>query len=202
MIALALAFARRLWATPLGGADARASRLLAAVASTLIAGAIALIGPPLRPTAGSLPTGCAAIPRERMLWLKRSLAPLQQTATLSAIRGGLPGRRTGILWMWAQGRYCSRRSSLGAKRQLRTEASFCAAASCLRPSDRTPPLYPRHCARATAGPQTGTAFAAIHSPRRWPAKAQNWHPHSPLLTRLSQEGIRRQLCAFVAVFAS
>ena len=152
------------------------------MASTLIAGAIALIGPPLRPTAGSPPTGCAAISRERMPRLERSLAPFQQAETLSAARWGLPGRRTGIFWRWAQGRYCSRRSSLGAKRQLRTEASYCAAASCLRPSDRPPPLYPGHCARATAGPRNGTAFTAIHSPRRWPAKAQNWHPHSPLLT--------------------
>jgi len=129
VIALAGAFARRLWAAPLGGAGAPAARLLAAVASTLSAGAIALIGLPLRPPAGCLPTGCAAIARQRMPWLERPLTSLQQAETLSATRWGLPGRRRGIFSKWAQGRYCSRRSSLGVKRQLRTEATCCAAAS-------------------------------------------------------------------------
>jgi hypothetical protein len=183
VIALALVFARRLWAAALGGADARAPRLLAAVASTLIAGAIMLIGPPLRPPASSLPTGLAAVSRQRMPGLERPLAPLQQAEPLSAARWGLPGRRAGIFWRWAQGRYCSRRSSLGAKRQLRTEASYCAAASYLRPSNRTSSMYRRQRERATTGPQTGTVFAAIHSQRRWPAKGANWHPHSSLLTR-------------------
>src|SRR5260370_24876993 len=114
--------------------------------------------------------------------LERPLASLQQAETLSATRWGLPGRRMGILWRWAQGRYCSRRSSLGAKRQLCTEASYCAAASCPRPLDRTPSLYRRHRERATTGPQSGPDFAAIQSPRPWPAKGAKWLPHFPLLT--------------------
>ena len=169
VIALAFALGRWLLATPLGVAGAPSVRLLAAVASTLIAGAIVLIGSPQRPPAGCLPAGCAAVSRERMPWLERSLAPFQQADTLSAMRWGLPGRRTGVFWSWAQGRYCSRRSSLGAKRQLRTEASLCAAASCRRPSVRTALLYRRYHEQATAEPETGSVFAAIHSPRPWPA---------------------------------
>jgi hypothetical protein len=94
---------------------------------TLVAGAILLVSPPARPPAGRQPTGCAAISGERMLWVKRPLASREQAEALPATRRGLPGRRARIFWSWAQGRYCSRRSSLGAKRQLRTEAFYCTA---------------------------------------------------------------------------
>jgi hypothetical protein len=124
MIALAIALGRGVLQAPLGVAGAPSMRLLTTVAPSLIAGSIEMVGSPLRPLAGRLPTGCAAISRERMLWLERLLAPFQQAETLPAMCWGLPGRRTGIFWTWAQGRYCSRRSSLGAKRQLRTEASL------------------------------------------------------------------------------
>ena len=94
---------------------------------TLVAGAILLVSPPARPPAGRLPTGCAAISGERMLWVKRPLASREQAEALSAPPRRLPGRRARIFWSWAQGRYFSRRSSLGAKRQLRTEAFYCTA---------------------------------------------------------------------------
>ncbi len=124
MIALAILLGRGVLAAPLGVANAPSVSLLATVALPLIAGSIATVGSPLRPPASRLPAGCAAISRERMPRLKRLLAPFQQAETLPALWWGLPGRRTGIFWTWAQGRYCSRRSSLGAKRQLRTEASL------------------------------------------------------------------------------
>jgi hypothetical protein len=169
VIALAFAVGRRLLAAPLGCAGAPSARLLAAMLSTLLAGAIVLIGSPQRPSASRLPTGRAAVSRQRMPWLKRPLAPFQQAETLSATRWGLPARRTGVFWSRAQGRYCSRRSSLGAKRQLRTEASLCAPASCRRPCGRTASLYRRYHDQATAELETGSLFAAIHSPRPWPA---------------------------------
>ena len=124
VIALAGALVRRDWGLPLSGAGAPAARLLAALAAALVAGAIPLIRPPPRPAAGRLPTGCAAISRQRMPWLERAFTAFQQAKALPAARRGLLGGGTGIFWSWAQGRYCSRRSSLGAKRQLRTEAIF------------------------------------------------------------------------------
>ena len=168
---------------PLGGAGAPAARLLAAVASTLIAGAIR-VDWPATATTGGPPADrlrCNIARADAVGW-KGPLAPLQQAETLSATRWGLPGRRTGIFWRWAQGRYCSRRSSLGAKRQLRTEASFCAAASCRRilRSNRT--LYRRHHERATAGRRLAPSSPRSTRRATGPLKAQNWYPHSPLLT--------------------
>ena len=86
VIALAGALVRRDWGLPLGGAGAPALRLLTAVASALIAGPIALIGPPHRPPAGCPPTGWAAISREWMPWQERPLTPFQQAETVSATR--------------------------------------------------------------------------------------------------------------------
>ena len=85
MIALAMAFACRLEQRRLA-ADARAMRLLSPMASTLIAGAIVLIGPPLRPPAGSLPTGLSCNIAEWTLRLEWPLASLQQAEALSATR--------------------------------------------------------------------------------------------------------------------
>lgn len=124
VIALAIALRWEVLAAPLGGAAAPSASLLATVVPSLVAGSIAMVGSPLRPLASRLLAGFAAVSRERMPRLKRLLAPFQQAEALPATCRGLPGRRTGIFWTWAQGRYCSRRSSLGAKRQLRTEASL------------------------------------------------------------------------------
>jgi hypothetical protein len=52
VIALARALVRRLCSLSMDGAAAPASRLLTAIAPTLVAGAIALIGSPPRPSAG------------------------------------------------------------------------------------------------------------------------------------------------------
>lgn len=144
VIALARALVRRLCSLSMDGAAAPASRLLTAIAPTLVAGAIALIGSPPRPSAGRLPAGSATVSRERIVGLEPPLTAFQQAPALSATRWGLLGRRMGILWSWAQGRYCSRRSSLGAKRQLRTEASLCAVTCCWRRLGRIAPLYRWH----------------------------------------------------------
>ena len=92
MIALARALGRRLRDASLGRASAPAVSLLAAVASALLAAAVALVGPPQRPSAGRLPTGGATVSCQRMPWLEWLLAPFQQTEPLAATSWGLPGR--------------------------------------------------------------------------------------------------------------
>ena len=160
MIALARGRGRRLRGAALLGAVAPAVRLLTATGPTLVAGTIPLVSPPLRPPACPLPTGCAAISSEGVAGLKGLFAALQQAKTPSATDCGLPGTRTGIFWNWAQGRYSSQRSSLGAKRQLRTEAFYCAT-GCQRCSPAaTLPLYCRQDEQTTPCSKPGTDFVA------------------------------------------
>ena len=157
MIALALVLARRLLAAPLGGADAPVGWTARGVG----------IDPdrwrdsvdwPATATTGGLPAD-----RLRCNIARADAVAGKAAHTLSTGRdaarqhaGACLGERTGIFWRWAQGRYCSRRSSLGAKRQLRTEASLLRCSSCLRPSVRTSTTVP---------PVTDAGHC-------WPAK---WH---------------------------
>ena len=92
MIALARALGGRLQGASLRRAGTPTVSLLAAVAAALLATAVALVGPPQRPSVGRLPTGEATISCERMPRLERLLATFQQTVPLSATSWGLPGR--------------------------------------------------------------------------------------------------------------
>lgn len=59
-------------------------RLLATKAFPALAGAVTLVGLPVRPSAGRLPALVTAITRKWVRWVKGRFTPLQKTKTLPA----------------------------------------------------------------------------------------------------------------------
>ena len=75
------------------------------------------------PTPRRLNASLAAIATLRARRSKPTLTTLQQTTTVSTRTPTLLSQPPDMIqWIWAPGRSCSRRSSLGAKRQLGSEA--------------------------------------------------------------------------------
>lgn len=62
-------------------------RLLATKAFALLAGAVTLVGLPLRPSAGRSPALVTAITRKWVRGMKGRFTPLQETKTLPAFAG-------------------------------------------------------------------------------------------------------------------
>ena len=99
-------------------------RLFASLLLAVLGRPIPLTRPPALPMASRVATLFTAIVRSWMPWPEQPFTALEQTT---------PGPMITALWPFADvpnkmtlvhGRHCSRRSSLGAKRQLRSEAFF------------------------------------------------------------------------------
>lgn len=131
-------FARTSWALALAGGSVGGRRagltvtplpitplLLPSALAPAVTGPIAPAGLDPSPSRRRGPAGRAAIAALRMRWSITPFTPFEQTLPEPA-DGPCPliGDQDMMQWRWAPGRSCSRRSSLGAKRQLGSEALY------------------------------------------------------------------------------